>query len=127
MEQLIERVSAAAAIEPETARKAVAVILSFLQKEGNGEAVGQVLDAIPGARDAAAGAATEDTSGGFLGGLRGGGGGLMGLASRLSGLGLGMEEMQAAGREIFAYARQHAGEDTVGAVAASIPGLQPFV
>lgn len=128
MEPLIERVSAAAAIEPETARKAIAVILNFLQKEGPPAEVGKVMDAIPGARDAAAAAASEDTAGGgFLGGLMGGSGGLMGLANRLSGLGLDMTAMQATGRELFTYAREVAGEDTVGAIAGSIPGLGPFV
>ncbi len=127
MEQLIERVSAAAGIEPETARKAIAVILSFLQKEGPPAEVGKVIDAIPGARDATTGATAEEAGGGFLGGLMGGSGGLMGLANRLSGLGLGMDEMHTVGREVFAFAREHAGEDTVGAIAGSIPGLGQFV
>jgi hypothetical protein len=50
----------------------------------------------------------------------------MGLASQLSGIGLGMGEMQTVGREVFAYAREHAGEDAVGAIAGSIPGLGQF-
>lgn len=125
MDDLIERVSTAAAIEPETARKAIAVILAFLQKEGPADEVGRVMEAIPGARAAAAGAATEDAGGGFLGGM--GGGGLMGLAGSLSGLGLGMEEMQATGRTLFAYAREHVGEDAVGAIAGAVPGLGAFV
>lgn len=126
MQQLIDRVSAAAGIEPDTARKAVATILGFLQKNGDPDAVGRILDAVPGAREAAAGAAAEEGGGGFLGGLMGGGG-LMGLANQLSGLGLSMDQMQTAGRELFAFARDHAGEDAVGAVAGSIPGLQQFV
>ncbi len=126
MEQLVDQVSAAAGIEPEVAQKAIGMILGFLQKEGPAEDVGKVLDAIPGAREAAASAATEETGGGFLGGLMGGGG-LMGLANQLSGLGLGMDQMQAIGREIFAYAREHVGEDTVGSIAGSIPGLQQLI
>ncbi len=59
MDELINRVSAAAGIEPETARKAIAMILAFLQKEGPPDEVGTVLDAVPGAREAAAGAAAD--------------------------------------------------------------------
>ncbi|UDL94848.1 MULTISPECIES: DUF2267 domain-containing protein [Lichenihabitans] len=124
MEDLIERVSTAAGIEPEVARKAIGIILSFLQKEGPADEVGKVMDAVPGSREAASSAAGEaPESSGFLGGLMGGGGGLMGLASQLTGIGLGMGEMQTVGREIFAFAREKVGEDTVGQIAGAIPGL----
>ena len=104
------------------------MILAFLQKEGPPDEVCKVIDSIPGGREAASGSAAEESqsSGGFLGGLMGGGG-LMGLASQLSGIGLGMGEMQTVGHEVFAFAREHAGEDAVGAVAGSIPGLGQFV
>ena len=129
MDELINRVSTAAGLEPETARKAIAMILAFLQKEGPSDEVGKVMDAVPGAREAASGAAAEQagSSGGFLGGLMGGGGGLMGLASQLSGIGLGMGEMQTVGQEVFAFAREKAGEDTVGAIAGAVPGLGQFI
>jgi hypothetical protein len=55
------------------------------------------------------------------------GGGLMGLAGQLTGLGLGMDQMRAVGHEIFAFARERLGEDKVGAIIASIPGLAGFV
>ena len=56
-----------------------------------------------------------------------GGGGLMALAGQLMGLGLDMDQIQAAGKEVFAYAREVAGEQTVGEIAASIPGISQFV
>ena len=127
MEELIDRVSGAAGIEPEVARKAIALILNFLQKEGPPEQVGKVLDAVPGAREAAAGAATEESGSGFLGGLMGGGGGLMGLAGKLGGIGLDMGEMQTVGREVFGFARERVGEDTLGEISGAIPGLHQFV
>jgi hypothetical protein len=37
------------------------------------------------------------------------GGGLMGLAGRLTSLGLGMAEMQTIGRQVFAFVREKAG------------------
>jgi hypothetical protein len=128
MEELIERVSTAAGIEPEVARKAIGIILGFLQKEGPADEVGKVLDSVPGAREAAASAAAEagESSGGFLGGLLGGGG-LMGLASQLSGIGLSMGQMQNVGQEVFAFAREKVGEDAVGQIAGAIPGLGPFI
>ncbi len=126
MDELIERVSAAAGIEPEVARKALAIILGFLQKEGPAEEVGKVVDAFPGARDATATANAEQSGSGMLGGLFGGGG-LMAVAGQLGGIGLGMGEMQTVGHELFAAARERVGEDTVGRIVGAIPGLQQFV
>lgn len=128
MDELIERVSTAAGIEPEVARKALGIILSFLQKEGPAEDVGKVVDAFPGARDATATAAAEESGSGLLGGLfGGGGGGLMAVAGQLGGIGLGMGEMQTVGHELFAAARERVGEDTVGRIVGAIPALRQFV
>jgi hypothetical protein len=123
MQEIIDRIARAAGIDAETATKAVGMILAFLQKEGPAESVDKVLDSVPGARELAA-----EHSGGGGGGVMGmfGGGGLMGLAGQLSGLGLGMGEMQTVGRELFSVAREHAGEDAVGEIAGAIPGLSQF-
>jgi hypothetical protein len=51
----------------------------------------------------------------------------MGLAGKLTGLGLGMDQMQGAGREIFAYCKEKVGEERLGRIAGSIPGLSQFV
>lgn len=127
MDELIEHVSTAAGLEPEVSRKALGLILAFLLKEGPAAPVGTLMDALPGARDAASASATEEQAGsGFLGGL-GGGGGLMGLAGQLSGIGLGMGDMQTVGRELFKVARERVGEPTLAAIAADIPGLQSLV
>ena len=123
MQDLIARVATASGLEPDIAEQAIGKILAFLQKEGPGEDVARVLAAIPGAADLA-----EAHAGGGGGGLMGMlGGGLMGLAGQLSGLGLGMGEMQTVGHEIFAIAREQAGEDAVGEIAAAIPGLSQFI
>ena len=53
-----------------------------------------------------------------------GGGGLMALATELMGLGLGMDQIQTAGKEVFAYAREVAGDQTVGEIIASIPACR---
>ena len=123
MQDLIARVATASGLEPDIAEQAIGKILAFLQKEGPAEDVARVLAAIPGAADLA-----EAHAGGGGGGLMGMlAGGLMGLAGQLSGLGLGMGEMQSVGHEIFAIAREQAGEDAVGEIAAAIPGLSQFI
>jgi hypothetical protein len=113
MEDLIARIAAEAGTEPEIAEKAVGMILGFLHEEGPQEEVAALFAAIPGAAKAAADGA--------------GGGGLMGLAGRLTSLGLGMGQMQAIGRQVFAFAREKAGDEAVGQVAAAIPGLGQFL
>ena len=123
MQDLIARVATASGLEPDIAEQAIGKILAFLQKEGPAEDVARVLAAIPGAADLAE-AHAGSGGGGLMGML---GGGLMGLAGQLSGLGLGMGEMQAVGHEIFAIAREQAGEDAVGEIAAAIPGLSQFI
>jgi hypothetical protein len=127
MEDLIARVAAAAGVEPEIAKKSVETIFAFLRKEGPEAEVGALFAAVPGAAEAAD-AASGESGGGALNGLIGAtGGGLMGLAGRLSGLGLGMGEMQTIGRQVFAYVREKAGDELVGQVAAAIPGLAQFL
>jgi hypothetical protein len=130
MEEIISRVAAAAGIDNDTAKNAVAEILAFVKKEAPEGPVGEMLAKIPGGEALAASVAGEGGGGGLmgaLGGLMGGGGGLMALAGKLMGLGLGMGEMQSVGKEVFAYAREKAGEDVVGQIAGSIPGLSQFI
>jgi hypothetical protein len=130
MDELINRVSAATGIDAATAEKAIALILGFLAKEGPPEDVAALSESIPGAQAAIDTAEAEEGGGGLgsrLMGMMGGGGGLMGLAGKLSGLGLGMDQMQGAGREIFAYCKEKVGEERLGRIAGSIPGLSQFV
>lgn len=124
MDDLISRVSAATGLEPETARTAIGMVLRFLQKEGSPGAIGAIFDKVPGAREMAAGVAGAEDAGGLSGVA---GGGLMGLAGELGTAGLDMGEMQTLGREMFAHLRDHAGEDVVGELAGSIPGLGQFM
>lgn len=125
MEELIARISTSAGVEPEVAQKAIGLILGFLRKEGPQAEIDALFATVPGAAEAAATVercATDDSSGGSLIG-----GGLMGLAGRLTGLGLGMGQMQMIGHEVFAYAREKAGDERIGQVVAAIPGLSQFL
>ena len=126
MEELVARVAAAADIPAEQARRAINLVLAFLKREAPGE-FDDMQHHLPGAQDGAeAGAEDKPTNGGMMGSLMGklsGGGGLMGLASQLTGLGLNTGEMTTIGKEVFAFARERAGDEKVEQVAHAIPGL----
>jgi hypothetical protein len=127
MEELLTRVAAAAGIDENLARKAVGIILAFLQKEGPATEIGQLMAALPGAQ------ALADAEGGGKGGMLGaigglmGGGGVMALGGQLMGAGLSMPQIQAVSKEMFAVGREKAGEDAMGAIVGAIPGLGQFV
>ncbi len=127
MEELVARISAAAGIDATLATKAIGMILNFLKKEGPAAEVGELVAALPGAEAAMAGASG---GGGLMGGLAGmmpGGGGVMGLGASLMGAGLSMGQVQSVSKEMFAYGREKAGEDAMGAIVGAIPGLGQFV
>ena len=120
VDELVEHIVGTVGIDRNIAEKAVGIILDFLIKEAPGDAVNKLLDAFPGAREAAAAQAVD---GGGGEGLFGAMGGLMGAATRLMAVGLSMSQVQAVTREVVAYARTKVGEDVVGQVVGSIPGL----
>jgi len=127
MEELISRLVANVGIDAGLAQKAVGIILGFLQKEGPPAEVGELIAKLPGAEALIAEHAGQ--GGGVLGGLMGmmGGGGVMALGQQLMGAGLSMGQMGDVGKELFAYGREQAGEDTMGAIVGAVPGLGQFV
>jgi hypothetical protein len=125
MEDLIARIAASAGIEPDVARQAVGAILAFLRKEGPKAEIDELFAALPGAAEEAA---APENAGGSLSGLMSKmGGGLMGLVTRLSGLGLSMGQMYTIGHELFAYVRDLTGDERLERVASAIPGLSQFL
>jgi hypothetical protein len=128
MEELIGRVTAAAGIDAGLAQKAIGIILGFLQKEGPAAEVGQLVASLPGAEALipAAGGGGGGLMGGLMG-MMGGGGGVMALGGQLMGAGLSMGQIQTVSKEMFAFGREKAGEDTMGAIVGAIPGLGQFV
>ena len=123
MQDLINRIAENVGLEPATAEKAVGLILGFLQSEGPADKVKEMLSAFPGAEQLIANA--SGTSGGLLGGLMGGG--VMGLGSKLMGLGLGMGDISSVAKETVGYAREQGKGAEIDAIVASIPGLGQFV
>jgi hypothetical protein len=118
MDELLDRLVGKVGVDRAVAEKAVGIILAFLLKEGPSDKVQALINQMPGADAAMQAAATE---GGF------GMGGIMGVGSKLMAAGLGMDQMQVATREIIGYAREKIGEDAVGEIVGSIPGLGQFV
>ncbi|RBP13807.1 hypothetical protein DFR50_11169 [Roseiarcus fermentans] len=135
MDNVIARVATAANLSPEVARKTVALIADFIQREASEEAVKDLWEKAPELHAiVASGDRTGGEGMGFgLKGLMGiatgamGGGGLMALGGELMGLGLSMDQIQTSGREVFAYAREVAGDQIIGEIAASIPGISQFI
>ena len=125
MEELVQRVVEKTGIETATAEKAIGMILAFLRKEGPPEDVERLMNAIPGA-DAVAAPAAGGGIMGMVGGLMGGGG-VMGLGAQLMGVGVSMDQIGKISKELFAYGREKAGEDTMGGIVGNIPGLSQFV
>ncbi len=122
MQDLIDSISATAGLEPETARKAVGIVLDFIQKNTPPAESAAVIDKVPGGREAAAAAAEDEAEGGGTATP-----GLMGLADRLMAEGIGMGDMPTLGRTMFDYLRQRAGAAAVDDLAAAIPGLGQFM
>ena len=131
MEALVARITHATGLEPSVVEKAVGLILAFLAKEGPADEVNKLLDAIPGGQQAIAtsGDGGPGEAGGGLMGMMGGagGGGVMGLGTKLMAAGVPMNQMQPLARELFAYGREKAGEDTMGGIVGSVPGLSQFL
>ena len=135
MPNLIARVATAADTTPDVARQAVALVIDFIKRDAPDEAVHKLLDKAPGLKaivasvNSTGGEGMGDTVKGLMGVSAGsmGGGGIMALGNQLLGLGLGMSQIQTIGKEVFAYAREVAGDDVVGEIAAAIPGLSQFI
>ncbi|KLK92750.1 hypothetical protein AA309_13930 [Microvirga vignae] len=126
MDELIARVTQKTGLDQATARKAIGLILGYLQKEGPQTEVNQLIAALPGAQDAIEQSKTG-ASGGMMGMIGSMGGGVMALGGQLMGIGVSMGQMQPLGKELFAYGREKAGEDTMGTIMGAIPGLSQFV
>ncbi|MEO0978316.1 MAG: DUF2780 domain-containing protein [Pseudomonadota bacterium] len=130
MEELINRIMAAAGIDQELATNAVGIILSFLKKEGPEDKMQLIFDALPGAADLVNARESAGSGGGLLSGLgnmMGGSMGAMGALSELNSAGLDMGGVQSVVKELVSYAKEKAGDDVVDEVISQIPGLNQVV
>jgi methyl coenzyme M reductase beta subunit len=120
MDELVGRLVANGGLDRTVAEKAVGIILQFLLKEGPSDKVRALITRLPGA-EAAMMAAGEESGGMFSMG------GIMGVGTKLMGIGLSMGQVQGVAKEVIAFAREKAGEDTIGEIVGAIPGLSQFV
>jgi len=122
MDELIARLVANVGVDRETAEKAVGIILDFLVKEGPPDKVQPLIDKLPGAQALIQVHQASDAGGGMFAM-----GGLMGAGTKMMAAGLSMGQVQAVTKEVIAFSREKAGEDAVGEIVGSIPGLSQFV
>ncbi len=135
MQELVTNIAGKMGIDEALAEKAVSIVLSLVQSQGEDGLVGQLFDKIPGADTlATAGtSAIENGDGGgglmgMLGGMLGGGAGdIMAAVAQLKSDGLDTSQIKELGGEVLGYAREKGGEDLVEQITSSIPGLDKFI
>lgn len=127
MSEIVSRVAKAAGIDEQLAEKAVEIVFDLVREHGPPEKVKELFAKLPDTDPADVDEAGG--GGGILGGLGGIGGamGAMGALNKMTEAGLSMSQVQTVGREVLAYAREHAGEDLTGEVIGAIPGLSQFI
>jgi hypothetical protein len=117
MDELVAKVAAVTGIDAAKARSAIGIILGYLKREGPPAETRALLAKLPGAEEAAAAAP--------VGGIFGGG--IFAVFNSLSGLGLGITQIQSLAKTLLAFAEERAGKAAVQAVIGRISGLQQFV
>ncbi len=125
MDELIARVTSTTGVDAATAQTAIGHILAYLQKEGPATDIAQLLSALPGSESLIAEA--NASGGGLMDMLGGLGGGVMALGQKLMSAGVPMNQLQPLGHELITYGREQVGEDVMGRIVGSIPGLSQFV
>jgi len=117
MDELLQRLEEKADVGPEAGRKAIGAVLSYLDRNAPAEKMAPLYAAIPGSKELTAG----KKGGGLFGMI---GGSLMGVYSQLTAAGLSTTQMQKAGTEILAFAREKVGDAAVDDIANSVPALR---
>ncbi|MBZ0215289.1 MAG: DUF2267 domain-containing protein [Fimbriimonadaceae bacterium] len=119
MDELISRIAKNAGIDEDLAKKAITIILNFLNKSAPEDKMTELLDGMPEARELI----TDDGKGGMFGG---GMMGAMGAMNDLTSAGLSMGQVQGVTKDLVDYSREKSG-DVVDEIIASIPGLSQIV
>lgn len=127
MEEIIKRVMNAAGVDEDLAKRAVEIILELVRDNGPQDKVGELFEKLPGVDMTPAEASSG--GGGLLGNLGGIGGamGAMAALNKLTDAGLSMSQVQTVGKEVLTYSREQAGDELVGEIVGSIPGLSQFI
>jgi hypothetical protein len=121
MDELVNRLAAAAGLDRDKAEAAVRTILAFLDREAPADAVKQLVDAMPGGEAALEQGRREQDGGGYAGF------GAMAAYHALTAVGLSGAQVQTVTKELLAHARETVGEETTGRIVGAVPGLEAFV
>lgn len=129
MQDLIAKISTATGLSEAKAEQAVGIMLNLVKTQGNQNKVAELFSRLPGAGDLVAKHGGDGAAkGGLLGMLAGGMmGGPLAAVSKLSAVGLSMDQIKGLGTETLNYAKEKAGTPLVKEVAGSIPGLSGYV
>lgn len=129
MEDLITQIAKATGVSESVARKAVGIVLKFLNRDGPHGSTQRLLAALPGA-DTLVSEQGEAGASALFGGfsdMMGGGMGAMAALGELTNAGLDMGQVQVVTSKLIAFARDRAGDALVDEVIDGIPGLRQFV
>lgn len=131
MQELIDRIVTATGLDADKATRALGIVLNLIHTQGNQNKVGELFDKLPGAAELAKLHGSDGAGrggGGLLGMLAGGMmGGPLAAISKLSAVGLSMDQIKSLGTQTLDYAKEKAGSQLVKEVAGSIPGLSGYV
>lgn len=129
MQDLIAKISTATGLSEAKAEQAVGIMLNLVKTQGNQNKVAELFSRLPGAGDLVAKHGGDGAAkGGLLGMLAGGMmGGPLAAVSKLSAIGLSMDQVKQIGAITLDHAKEKAGSDLVKEVAGSIPGLSGYV
>jgi len=129
MDELIARIQERTGIDESLARKAIEIIINFLNRDGPSELVTEFVQKLPGAEELLKKHGEGGKTGLFGGRLSNllGGMGAMAALNELTGAGLDMGQVQEVTQEVIAYAKTHAGEELVDKIIAEIPGLSQIL
>lgn len=129
MQDLIAKVSAETGLGAAKTEQAIGIMLNLVRTQGNQNKVAELFAKLPGAAELAAKHGGDGASSGGLLGMLGGGlmGGPLAAISKLSAIGLSMDQIKQVGTATLDHAKAKAGSALVKDVAGSIPGLGGYV
>ncbi|MCC3244870.1 DUF2267 domain-containing protein [Methylocystis sp. WRRC1] len=135
MDQWVGHIAASVGIEPAVARLAIGHVFGFLLKQNPDGPADELIDKIPGAREAVADAAKAPRRRSLLSGVLTGVSGMMGgakgdmlaLTSSLTSLGLSADQLKRLAHEIFGGAELVIGREKLRVMTDPIPGLSGFL
>jgi hypothetical protein len=136
LDQWCAHIAASVGTDPATARLAVGYVFGFLLNRHPDGPADELIDKIPGAREAVREAdAAPRRRKGLLGGMLSGVGGMLGgakgdmlaLTSNLTALGLSADQLKRLAQEIFGGAEHVIGKEKLRVMTDPIPGLSQFL